>query len=72
MTSAGQNQWTLKTANKQLLFVSTGSNVEMTVTANGKQALHDTVNPHNNPQPYTCAANSWSTTSLTDATASSK
>lgn len=70
LTFTGKNDWTLKTANHQLLFVSTGSNVEMSVTVNGKPALHDTVNPHNNPQPYTCATNSWSTTSLTDATAS--
>jgi hypothetical protein len=72
MTFSGQNEWTLTTSNHQILFVSTGSTVEMSIAVNGKDAEHDKVEPHNNPQPYTCATNSWSTTSLTDSTASSK
>jgi hypothetical protein len=72
MTFTGQNDWTLKTSNRQILFVSTGSTVEMSIVVNGKDAEHDKVEPHNNPQPYTCATNSWSSTSLTDSTASTK
>jgi hypothetical protein len=72
MMFTGQNEWALRTSNHQILFVSTGSTVEMSIVVNGKVAERDKVEPHNNPQPYTCAANSWSTTSLTDTTASSK
>ncbi|MET7403783.1 hypothetical protein ABZS66_60970 [Dactylosporangium sp. NPDC005572] len=72
MTFTGTNEWTLKTQGGQLLFVSTGSTVELTITVDGKQAEQTNVEPHNNPQPYTCLPNSWKTQSLTDATASAQ
>jgi hypothetical protein len=71
-TFAGSNQWTLKTANGELLFTSTGSTVAITVSVDGKQALHQDVTPHNNPQPYKCGKNSWTAKSLTDEDASTQ
>jgi hypothetical protein len=72
MAFTGSNRWTLKTANQEILFTSTGSTVAMTVSVDGKQALHEDVAPHNNPQPYECGKNSWSATSLTDPDAGTK
>ncbi|GGM73374.1 hypothetical protein ACFFX1_47410 [Dactylosporangium sucinum] len=72
LTFTGTNEWTLKTQDGQLLFVSTGSTVELTITVDGKQAEKTRVEPHNNPQPYTCLPNSWKTQSLTDTTASAQ
>jgi heme/copper-type cytochrome/quinol oxidase subunit 2 len=70
LSFTGENDWTLKTENHRILFVSTGSTVEMVVSVNGKQAVKTNVQPQNNPQPYTCGPNAWTTTSPTDASAS--
>jgi hypothetical protein len=69
-TFTGKNEWTLKTANNQILFTSTGSNVFITVSVDGKVQLNDSVRPFNNPLPYECSKNSWTAKSLTDPTAS--
>jgi hypothetical protein len=69
-TFTGKNEWTLKTANNQILFTSTGSNVFITVTVDGKQQLNQSVKPFNNPLPYECSKNSWTAKSLTDPDAS--
>ncbi|WP_426505230.1 hypothetical protein ACPPVO_46585 [Dactylosporangium sp. McL0621] len=68
-TFTGKNEWDLKTANHEILFTSTGSTVTITVDVDGKQALNNTVEPHNNPQPYECGKNSWTAKSLTDPNA---
>ena len=69
-TFTGKNEWTLKTADNQILFTSTGSDVFITVTVDGKQQLHQSVKPFNNPLPYECSKNSWTAKSLTDPDAS--
>jgi hypothetical protein len=69
-TFTGKNEWTLKTANNQILFTSTGSNVFIIVSVDGKVQLNDSVRPFNNPLPYECSKNSWTAKSLTDPTAS--
>jgi hypothetical protein len=69
-TFTGKNEWTLKTANNQILFTSTGSDVFITVTVDGKQQLKQSVTPFNNPLPYECSKNSWTAKSLTDPDAS--
>jgi len=68
-TFTGKNEWDLKTAEHEILFTSTGSTVAITITVDGKEALHNTVEPHNNPQPYECGKNSWTAKSLTDPNA---
>jgi hypothetical protein len=68
-TFTGANQWELKTANHEILFTSTGSTVKMTVAVDGKATEPETVEPHNNPQPYECGSNQWTAKSLTDANA---
>lgn len=65
-TFTGKNEWTLKTANNQILFTSTGSDVFITITVDGKQQLNQSVKPFNNPLPYECSTNSWTAKSLTD------
>ncbi|GAA1035104.1 hypothetical protein GCM10009557_41790 [Virgisporangium ochraceum] len=65
-TFTGTNEWTLKTANNQILFTSTGSDVVITITVDGKQQLNESVKPFNNPLPYECSSNSWTAKSLTD------
>ena len=65
-TFTGKSEWTLKTANNQILFTSTGSDVFITITVDGKQQLNESVNPFNNPLPYECSKNSWTAKSLTD------
>lgn len=65
-TFTGKSEWTLKTANNQILFTSTGSDVFITITVDGKQQLNDSVKPFNNPLPYECSKNSWTAKSLTD------
>ncbi|WP_433206768.1 hypothetical protein ACQP00_40115 [Dactylosporangium sp. CS-047395] len=68
-TFTGANQWELKTANHEILFTSTGSDVQMTVAVDGKATAPEKVEPHNNPQPYECGSNQWTAKSLTDANA---
>ena len=69
-TFTGKHEWTLKTASNQILFTSTGSDVFITVTVDGKQQLNQSVKPFNNPLPYECSKNSWTAKSLTDPNAS--
>ena len=69
-TFTGKNEWTLRTANNQILFTSTGSDVFITITVDGKQQLNKSVTPFNNPLPYECSKNSWTAKSLTDPDAS--
>lgn len=62
----GQYHQTLKTSNHQLLFTAKPGTLTMTVMVDNKQVLKTNPSGTSNPQPYTCAKNTWTTTSLLD------
>ncbi|GAA3450322.1 hypothetical protein [Dactylosporangium matsuzakiense] len=66
LTFSGQVHNSLKTADHQILFTFKSSTLEMTVLVNNKQVTKGNPVGKNNPQPYTCGPNTWTTTSLTD------
>jgi hypothetical protein len=70
LTFTGGHEWKLKTSNGRILFELTSTNLEISVLVDGYRTPSEKVNPQNNPLPYQCSGNSWTATSLSDATAS--
>ncbi|GAB3839845.1 hypothetical protein ACFPIJ_34405 [Dactylosporangium cerinum] len=70
LTFTGGHEWKLKTSNGRILFELVSTNLEISVLVDAYRAASEKVNPQNNPMPYQCAGNSWTATSLSDATAS--
>ncbi|GAA3243762.1 hypothetical protein ACFO1B_31485 [Dactylosporangium siamense] len=70
LTFTGGHEWKIKTSNGRILFELVSTNLEISVLVDAFRAESQKVNPQNNPMPYQCAGNSWTATSLSDATAS--
>jgi hypothetical protein len=66
--SGGINQ-SLRTVNHQLLYTAKTNTLVMSIRVDNKEIEKGSPATKANPQPYTCAPNSWTTTSLTEAEA---